>query len=382
MTKPCSSGYYIGIISGTSVDAIDCALIETGQRTRLVAHHAGYYSADLRERILNLCEQQNTSLLSLGRLSVEIGQAFAEAARALLAKAQLRPSSIAAIGTHGQTVFHHPDAELGFSLQIGDPNTIAHLTGITTIADFRQRDIVSGGQGAPLAPLFHQHYFHSADRCRAVLNIGGMANISWLDRQADGTPRGFDTGPGNVLMDGWIHRHMGQPYDAGGSWAGGGQVVSGLLARMLDDDYFAAAPPKSTGRERFNMAWLDSHLTGDRAGSPLKPQDVQRTLLELTAVSIAESIHDTLPEETGKLPKDLLVCGGGAHNGLLMQRLQELLPDFAVEATDALSLHPDWVEAATFAWLACQTLDRRSFDTGPLTGARSPVILGGIYYGK
>lgn len=376
-------GYYIGIISGTSVDAIDCALIESGRSTsRLLATRAGYYTDTLRQRILDLCREPQISLRALGELNVEIGQTFAHCASALLEQEQLTADRIAAIGSHGQTVFHHPTGDYPFSLQLGDPNSIAQLTGITTVADFRQRDVTAGGQGAPLAPLFHQHFFHAPDRCRAVLNIGGMANVTWLGETPDATPRGFDTGPGNVLMDGWIHRHRQQHYDANGEWAGSGEVIPELLTTLLDADYFRLPPPKSTGRELFNLSWLDARLGENFTDNAHSPADVQRTLLELTAVSIADAIGSSRPPGAVGLPHDLLVCGGGAHNSLLMARLQALLADFDVSSTERYGLHPDWVEAATFAWLASQTLARRPFNNHDLTGAREPVILGGIYIGR
>lgn len=382
MSSTGKPGYYIGLISGTSVDAIDCALIETGRSgTQLIAHHVGHFQGELRQRILELCSNPHTSLLSLGELHVEIGQLFADCVTALLMQEGLSANQIVAIGSHGQTVFHHPYGEFGFSLQIGDPNTIAQRTGITTVADFRQRDIVAGGQGAPLAPLFHQHFFHSPTRCRAIVNIGGMANITWLDEQQTGIPRGFDTGPGNVLMDGWIQRHLQHNYDADGKWAETGAVLPELLRQMLAEDYFSLPAPKSTGRELFNLAWLDAHLIRAALAPTVAPQDIQRTLLELTAISISEAVESSRPINTD-LPNDLLVCGGGAHNRYLMARLQQLLPDFEVASTQRFDLDPDWVEAATFAWLASQTLARQHFDSAVLTGARSPVILGGVYYGK
>lgn len=383
MSNTGASDYYIGLISGTSVDAIDCALIETGRSgTSLIAHYVGHFSNELRQRILDLCSNPQISLLSLGELNVEIGQVFAGCVTALLAQESLSANQIIAIGSHGQTIFHHPHGDFGFSLQIGDPNSIAQHTGITTVADFRQRDVVAGGQGAPLAPLFHQHFFHTSGRCRAILNIGGMANVTWLDQQRAGIPRGFDTGPGNVLMDSWIQRHLEKNYDANGQWAGAGTVIPSLLQQMLSESYFTLPPPKSTGRELFNLAWLDAHVGSAALEPTVRPQDIQMTLLELSAVSIAEAVIATKPSGMDGLPHDLLICGGGAHNGTLMTRLQQLLPDFEVASTQRFGLDPDWVEAATFAWLASQTLARQAFESGVLTGAQSPVILGGVYYGN
>ena len=244
---------YIGVISGTSVDAIDCALIQTGTSgSRLLATLAGDYPDDLRRRILGLCRGDQVSLKTLGETDIEVGKHFAATINALLEQEKIKPQQITGIGSHGQTIFHHPDSLNPFSMQVGDPNTIAEMTGIATVADFRRRDMAAGGQGAPLAPLFHQHFFFSPARRTAVLNIGGIANLTLLNRSADGSPSGFDTGPGNVLMDGWIEQHQGTTFDHNGNWAARGTVIPGLLSLMLDEPYFQRLPPKSTGRELFN----------------------------------------------------------------------------------------------------------------------------------
>ncbi|OFE13800.1 anhydro-N-acetylmuramic acid kinase [Pseudohongiella acticola] len=367
------TGYFIGVISGTSVDAIDCALIECGpERTRLLATLSGEFPVDLRDDILSLCRTATVSLHALGTLDVRVGHAFADSINELIAHAGLTASQIQAIGSHGQTIFHQPIGNHRFSTQIGDPNTIAELTGITTIHDFRRRDMAAGGQGAPLAPLFHQHSFYHQGVRRCVVNIGGMANITYLNPSPTATPRGHDTGPGNVLMDIWIQKARNQRYDNAGQWAASGKVDTALLQLLLDEDYFRLAPPKSTGRELFNHSWLQDRLA--QLSHTPDAADVQRTLAELTALSIIEAI------DSSQQTDELIVCGGGAHNTFLLQRLQQLLPAGRVLTSDDCGLSADWVEAVTFGWLAHQTLNRQQVDSRDLTGARHPVIMGGVYY--
>lgn len=372
------TGLYIGVISGTSIDAIDCALIEcSGESLTLIATESGEIPDTLRERIISLCSGKNIDLVLLGTTDVDIGRAFADTVNSLLAKTGVDKNQITAIGSHGQTIYHLPTGRSPFSLQIGDPNTIAEITGITTVADFRRRDMAAGGQGAPLAPLFHQQYFYHPTRTRCVVNIGGISNITWINHKADAAPSGYDTGPGNVLMDGWIRQHHNLPYDNKGQWAQGGKLNTELLTRLLTEPYLVLESPKSTGRELFNSAWLDQHLS---AVQQMDPADVQRTLLELTAVTISNAIKHDLTAQNRIAADDLIVCGGGAHNPVLLNRLQALLPDTRVAASDAYGLAPDWVEAATFAWLARKTLGRQRVNAKTLTGARNPVILGGVYY--
>ena len=365
-----NSGLYIGLISGTSVDAVDCALLKfDGDQPQLLATLSHPYSEPLRQRIFQLCSDENINLQMLGETDVEIGRTFAAAAQAILQQEEIARDKITAIGSHGQTVFHHPLPPLPFTFQLGDPNTIAELTGIVTVADFRRMDMAAGGQGAPLAPLFHRHCFASADTDRVIVNVGGIANISIL---AQGKPYcGFDTGPGNVLMDFWINSTKQLIYDEGGNWASSGNINQKLLALLLNEEYFQRPYPKSTGRELFNGRWLKSKLS--RLGDPVNVADVQATLLELSALTIAEAIHSILR------PPEVYICGGGAHNNHLLERLRELLPDSKVETTEALGLAPDWVEAATFAWLARQRLDGKAIDCRSVTGASRPCVLGGIY---
>ncbi|MDO9476635.1 MAG: anhydro-N-acetylmuramic acid kinase [Pseudohongiella sp.] len=371
------AAYFIGIISGTSMDGIDCVAIKLQeQKLELVASHSSRYPVYLRQQLFNVCANPNVSLLQLGQLNVAVGKAFGNAINMLLSQHQLSAEMISAIGSHGQTIYHSPETLDAFSLQIGDPNTIASITGITTIADFRQRDISVGGQGAPLAPLFHQYFFHNSNCTRCILNIGGISNITLISDTPTSTPVGFDTGPGNALMDLWISRCLQEPFDAGGAWAASGNVHSVLLDRFLSDEYFQRKSPKSTGRELFNQTWLDRCL--DDFDS-INQADVQRTLLELTARSVADAVNLTILVKAGT-SNELLVCGGGVHNTTLMSRLQQLLPAFEVKSTLSCGMPPEWIEASTFAWLASKTINKEKIDTGILTGASQPIILGGVYY--
>ena len=365
-----NSDYYIGLISGTSVDGVDCALVQfEGNQPKLIASHCEAIDPDLRETILQLCSGKNIDLELLGTTDIAIGQLFAKGVATLLAKETIEKSSILAIGSHGQTVFHHPVGDTRFSLQIGDPNSIAQRTGITTVADFRRRDMAAGGEGAPLAPLLHRNCFHSASSDRVVLNVGGIANITVLNK--DGSCLAFDTGPANVLMDYWIGKHQQKNYDKNGDWAASGTVIPGLLKLLLNEPYFAKATPKSTGRELFNGPWLEEKLHS--LGMELVIADVQATLLRFTIDSIAEEIRKTAT------PTEVYVCGGGAHNNAFMAGLQARLRDCNVVSTAELGIDPDWVEAIAFAWMAKQTIEGRTIDSSPFTGAKQATILGGIY---
>lgn len=365
---------FIGLLSGTSIDAIDTALLRIGNaRAELLDTLAVPMPADLRTELLNICESETAAIDSIAGLDRRLGICLANAVLQLLARTQMPPHAVCAIGSHGQTIRHRPPraGDAGFSWQIGDPHTIAELTGICTVADFRRRDIAAGGQGAPLAPAFHHWAFSSTARDRIVLNIGGMANISVL-RAASSTVFGFDTGPGNALLDAWYRRHHGGNYDHDGAWARSGRVCPELLERLLAHAYFAAPPPKSTGREEFNLCWLDSRLLAIE----VVPQDVQATLTELTASTIAEAIERQLPTDG-----EVFVCGGGIHNGLLMERLARRLQPRPLRSTTALGIAPDWVEAALFAWLARQTLHSLPGNLPSVTGALHPVVLGSIHPG-
>lgn len=364
------SDYYIGLISGTSVDGVDCALVKfDDDHPRLVATHSEPIDAQLRADILMLCSGKGIDLALYGNTDVAIGQLFAAGANALLASENIDKAAVRAIGSHGQTVYHHPAGDTRFSLQIGDPNSIAQLTGITTVADFRRRDMVAGGEGAPLAPLLHRKCFQSASTDRVVLNVGGIANITVLNR--DGTCLAFDTGPANVLMDYWIGKHKQTNYDKNGDWAAKGSVIQPLLRLLLDEPYFAKPAPKSTGRELFNGPWLEAKL--HKFGQDVALADVQATLLRFTIDSIVAEIRKCAE------PTEIYVCGGGSHNNAFMEGLQARVRECNVASTAKLGIDPDWVEAIAFAWMARQTMEGRSIDTTPFTGARQPTILGGIY---
>ncbi len=365
-----TSNLYIGLISGTSADAIDAALVDfSGDFPQLLCAHDAPWG-ELQADIHRLCSPGDDEIPRMAALDHLIGERFAAAANQLLQKAGVPSSRIAAIGSHGQTVRHLPPTpgSAGFSVQIGDPNIIAEQTGITTVADFRRRDMAAGGQGAPLVPAFHQAAFEHAGSARVVVNIGGLANITALP--GDGRVAGHDTGPGNTLMDAWIQKHLGKTYDENGQWAATGAVQQTLLERMFEESYFKAAPPKSTGRELFNLAWLERFLDAEQ--QPIAAADVQATLLELTAQTIAADVRRERPDQ-------VFVCGGGAYNARLMQRLSTLLTPARVSGTQDLGIAPEWIEAAAFAWLAMRTVNRLPGNAPQATGADSAVILGGIY---
>lgn len=363
------SGRYIGVMSGTSLDGVDVVLAAIDEN--MVAQQASYchpMPVALRQQILAICQGQTLTLSELGQLDTRLGQLFAEAVNTLLRREALEPADVVAIGCHGQTVWHEPQSDAPHTLQIGDNNQIVAATGITVVGDFRRRDMALGGQGAPLVPAFHQALLMDAVERRMVLNIGGIANLSLL---LPGQPvRGYDTGPGNMLMDAWTWRHLGKPYDQEGQWARGGRVAPALLERMLSDPWFALPPPKSTGREHFNLGWVERQLQSFPA---LAPQDVQATLAELSAVTIARQVQ--LNDGCDRL----LVCGGGARNTLLMARLAALLPGTEVTTTDAAGIRGDDMEALAFAWLACRTLSGLPGNLPAVTGAREKSVLGAIY---
>ncbi|NKB35252.1 MAG: anhydro-N-acetylmuramic acid kinase [Pseudomonadales bacterium] len=361
---------YIGLISGTSVDGVDCVLVSfDASKPELIASHFEESPASLRDSILMLCEGTSINLPSLGDTDVAIGKWFAGAVNNLLAKAKVSASDVRAIGSHGQTIWHQPAGDNPFSMQIGNPNTIAQLTRITTVADFRQRDLSTGGQGAPLAPLLHREVFQSDSIDRAVINIGGIGNVTMLP--ANAASLAFDTGPGNVLMDYWIGKHQQKRFDEKGEWAATGSSDKDLLHRLLNETYFALAPPKSTGRELFSGPWLERKL--GELGKTINPADVQATLVDCTVNSIADAISGLFP------PEEIYVCGGGAHNELLMNKLESASTQSSVFTTSQLGIDPDWVEAIAFAWMAKQTIEGKKIDTSSFTGASEPVMLGGIY---
>lgn len=355
------------------MDAADAALLDFSQpdAPRILATHAEPIPDGLRTELMALAESGATSPAKLGELDQRLGHWFVDAALNLLEKATAKPGDVAAIGSHGQTVHHAAGGEYPFSLQLGDPNLIAARTGIATVGHLRGADMAAGGQGAPLAPAFHNRVFRDPDENRAVLNLGGIANLTLLPAGHDNVT-GFDTGPANALMDAWAAAHLGEPRDTGGRWAATGQVHRALLDRLLADPYFGTPPPKSTGREYFHLAWLHERL-GGLAETP-DPADVQRTLCELTAVSVADALN-----EHGPGNERVLLCGGGAHNPFLRQRLTERLAPRPVADTGDYGIDVDWVEAAAFAWLAMRTLNGLPGNLPSVTGAREAVVLGGVY---
>ncbi|WPS26266.1 anhydro-N-acetylmuramic acid kinase [Klebsiella aerogenes] len=363
------SGRFIGVMSGTSLDGVDVVLAAINEN--IVAQQASLsypIPVNLKEDILAICQGQQLTLSQLGRLDTRLGRLFSDAVLALMRQQNLQPEDIVAIGCHGQTVWHEPTGDAPHTMQIGDNNQIAAHTGVTVVGDFRRRDMALGGQGAPLVPAFHQALLaHPVER-RMVLNIGGIANLSLL---VPGQPvRGYDTGPGNMLMDAWIWRQCGKPYDKDAQWASEGKVLLPLLQDMLSDPWFALPAPKSTGREYFNYGWLEKHLA---CYANLRGQDVQATLTELTAVTISEQVL-----LSGGCER-LLVCGGGARNPLLMARLAALLPGTEVTTTDDAGISGDDMEALAFAWLAWRTLAGLPGNLPSVTGASEATILGAIY---
>ena len=359
---------YIGLISGTSMDAIDAVLVTIDDTScQLMCKIDPEYPAALRTRLVQLIDAHDTaSLHEIGALHVEVARAFAAVALQLMTQAGVTTEQITAVGSHGQTVMHDPDGAAPFSMQLGDPGTLATLIGVPVVADFRAADIALGGQGAPLVPAFHRWAFGHPQEYRAVTNIGGIANVTLMP--PDGDTTGFDTGPGNVLLDQWCRAHLDTPHDAGGAWAAGGTVDDGLLELLQSDPYFTRPPPKSTGTDYFNQVWLDKFLQQ----SPVSPdpQDVQATLSQLTAVTIARELAGM---------RSVRVCGGGAWNTDLLCRLERLLPDTGITSTADWGIDPDWVEAMAFAWLAHQRMRGEPSNAPAVTGARAHVSQGGIF---
>ena len=373
IAPPAAAELYVGALSGTSVDAIDVALVRFGARPELVATHSLPFPPALRTELLALGRPGENEIDRLGRADVTLGRLFARAVNELLAGASIAPAAVRAIGSHGQTIRHRPGLDPAFTLQIGDPNVIAAETGITVVADFRRKDLALGGQGAPLVPAFHAAMFRTAAKDRVVVNIGGIANLTALPADAAAPVRGFDTGPGNTLLDAWARRVLGTPMDRDGALAARGRVVPELLAEFLREPYFAQPAPKSTGPEQFSTVWLEERL-GQIAVRP-SDADVQATLVVLTARSIAAAIRG-LP---GLVQPEVFVCGGGARNAELMRALRAELPGSAVDATDALGVAAGWVEALAFAWLARQRVLGLPGNCPQVTGASRAAVLGGVF---
>jgi len=359
-------------MSGTSMDGIDAVLVSFDNKgVAIHATHTEQYPQDLKDDLLAaIREPLDVPLDQSGDLDRRVGECFRDAARTVIDMSDVDSQNVIAIGSHGQTLRHQPNAEKPFSLQIGNAAIIAAGNQTTTVANFRLADIAAGGQGAPLVPPFHQWLFGSADSDRAVINIGGIANITVL--RADGSDViGFDTGPGNGLMDAWIRQHLGQPFDRNGQWAARGTVINSLLRKMLDDPYFALRPPKSTGFEYFNLPWL--HRFGIDHFNTI---DVHATLCELSAMTIGTAI-----QEYAAHTREVFICGGGAHNVELMRRLRQDIPGAQVSSTAAVGLDPDWVEAVAFAWLAMRTMNGETGNLPSVTGASHKVVLGVIQSG-
>jgi len=365
MAETSDPAYFIGLMSGTSMDGIDAVLVSFGDdaRMQVLRHHSLTHPTPLKRRLETLASNQGFPA-ELGEVDALLGESFAQCVRTLLSDEGIAPARITAIGSHGQTIFHRASPSPAFSIQIGDPNRIAERTGITTVADFRRRDIAAGGQGAPLAPAFHEWYFSAPGEYRALVNLGGIANVTHL--RGDGSaPLGFDTGPANRLLDLWCQEHTGADYDSNGEWAAGGQTLTPLLDAMLADPYFSLTGPRSTGREYFNREWLEHYLA---AYGSADPQDVQKTLAALTAETVARGI---LAE---RAPDTIFLCGGGAFNPVLVQEIRERLTPARVETTQALGLHPQMVEGAAFAWLARQRLLGMAGNLASVTGADGPAF--------
>ncbi|UVJ43573.1 anhydro-N-acetylmuramic acid kinase [Pseudomonas sp. LS1212] len=358
---------YIGVMSGTSLDGLDIALAEQGQPLKLLATLYIPMPDDLRSELLSLCASGPDEIARGAMAEQRWASLAAKGVNQLLEQERLAPSAIRAIGSHGQTIRHEPAR--GFTVQIGNPALLAELTGITVVSDFRRRDVAAGGQGAPLVPAFHEALFENRGERLAVLNVGGFSNLSLIET---GRPvSGFDCGPGNVLLDAWINACQGLSYDRDGAWAASGTIVPELLQALLSDPFFAGTGPKSTGREVFNLTWLQQHLARLPASAE---RDVQATLLELTAVTIVDSLQAAQRDTQA-----LMVCGGGAHNSALMRRLASLLPNARVSSTAACGIDPDWVEAMAFAWLAHCCLEGIPTNRPSVTGARGLRVLGAIY---
>lgn len=352
--------HYIGIMSGTSLDGVDVVLCEIdASDCTLISSLEFPIPLELKSDILTIIESKST-LEAIGEIDHRLGLLFTQAVGALLIRENIDPGSIKAIGSHGQTLWHTPTGDYPFSMQLGDPNILAAKTGISVVADFRRKDVALGGQGAPFAPAFHDFIFSNINSSLSIVNIGGMANITVLGEKLIG----YDTGCGNVLLDMWIAEHQGHSYDKDGEWARTGTVNYSLLDRMICDDFFQESYPKSTGREKFNKAWLQGYLSGHTHN----PEDIQRTLLELTAMSISNEVL--------RFNKDIvLLCGGGAKNSFLVERIKALMPNVEV----AIATNADQIEAMTFAWLAYKRVNNEVVNLKDVTGARENAVLGGIY---
>jgi len=372
---------YIGLISGTSLDGIDAVLVHfKNEQPTVLESICLDISSTLKDEIKSLITPATNEINRLMALDVQLGQQFANAAEQLINKANVKKENrlnitkehITAIGSHGQTIRHLPTAEHATTLQIADPNIIAELTGITTVADFRRRDMAAGGQGAPLVPAFHEQIFRNTKKNRVILNLGGIANITLLPADKNKSVIGFDTGTANTLMNHWIQQQQNKSFDESGKWAASGTVNEDFLKELLNDDYFKLTPPKSTGTEYFNPAWLTKKLS---AFPFLAAEDVQASLSAFTATTIKDAINEYANEA-----EEIIVCGGGVHNDFLLEQLKQLLPNIEINSSAKYELDPDYIEATAFAWLAKQTMNHKVGNLPEVTGAKRAVVLGGVYY--
>jgi anhydro-N-acetylmuramic acid kinase len=366
---------YIGLMSGTSMDGVDCALVQiNGNRVQVIDFLCRELPSNLKRDLLEISANRITDLRKIGSSDVAVARLFAKSVFEILQKNNIQSHEVAAIGSHGQTIWHEPQQSadhLPFTLQIGDPNTIALTTGITTVADFRRKDMAAGGQGAPMVPAFHAEIFRSSSADRFIINLGGIANITFLPKD-ETKAMGLDTGPASVLMDAWIRQHLKREFDDEGKWARSGRINNKLLNELLNESYFNLPPPKSTGRELFNIEWLNGKLS--KIDGEIAKEDVQATLLQFSVETIKREILKIRPSG------EIIVCGGGVHNQALLGSLKESLDKFAITTSAEHGINPDCVESVAFAWFASKTLKREAIDFTPFTGARQPVIAGGVYY--
>ncbi|MFV1921951.1 MAG: anhydro-N-acetylmuramic acid kinase [Methylotenera sp.] len=363
--------YYIGVMSGSSLDGIDVALTDfTEEQCKVIFTHFQPYPDSIKQASLQLHFPSDNELEKSALLANKLAFLYADAIQTLLENNSLMPNDVIAIGCHGQTIRHQPkyDNSVGFTIQLGNNALLAELTGITVVGDFRSRDIAAGGEGAPLVPAFHQAIFSSTTKNRAIINIGGIANISYLGK--DGGISGFDSGPGNMLIDYWVERILNKAYDGNGNWAATGKVIDKLLEKFLNDSYFSLTPPKSTGRDLFNQSWLEQYI----ANKNYPAEDIARTLTELTGQSICLALQQYCPEV-----EEVYLCGGGARNQLLVDSIQAKLYPIPMFTTKEIGVDVDWVEAVAFAWLAKQAIEKKSSSLPSVTGAKASRVLGAIH---
>lgn len=365
---------YIGIMSGTSMDGVDIVAVDfSNGKIQNLRMHSQLFPGKLKTDLNDLLNEYQINIQKIGEIDHQLALCYADAVAKLLAQSGFCADDIMAIGCHGQTVFHSPSTTFSFTMQLGDGNVLAAKTGIRTVVDFRRMDMAFGGQGAPLVPAFHQAFFNSDHENRAILNLGGIANITVLADDEDKV-LGFDTGPANCLMDAWIQHIKGEKFDKGGKWASSGKVIPALLTEMLQDAYFALPAPKSTGRELFNLKWLKNHL---KKLKEFTNEDIQATLVELTAASVANSVKKHAPHTNA-----MYVCGGGAFNKYLLKKLAWHLPNVRISDTEELGIPPQQVEAVAFAWLAMRRIKNLPGNLPSVTGAGKKVLLGTIYNPK